>query len=1639
MAIEDLDEDSRVTGLREDRLKAYRARPDDISSHYNDEGENEENYYGRFAYELIQNADDAVGRLPESSQNPRRARFEIRTDPEPVLIVANSGPPVDGADARALTNIGATTKGADDDHASIGHKGRGFSSVLEITEEPHVYSTDVSFVFDRERSARLIRPLVRNLDDWSLDDVEGIPLMRLPFGPDTVPDRVQDLLEEDYETVFWFPLRDGVVDDVRESLLGLDDQTVLFLQNLESLQVDVDGVEASWSIQRTKGPPDSDGLTGETQDELESDIDVVTIDHRGTTRTQSQSYLRFHRSNIPLGSHTEGISNNTWGDISRTRVSVAVRFENDDGVIVEPVEDPNAHVFLPTEERSPVPVLINGAFDTDLARRSIEFTAKDNDYNRFLVKRVADILATDLSAVVRETSTPAATFFECVDFSTWADPASRDELSFRDELIRSLRAALQDVDCVPVAGTVNRSDGPAYVAPTQTFVPPFADTIEGAVTTFVDAWGAGTITVSSDETTRRGYLPDTSLLTAMDAVPQLLELYGAEQLPPAEIPRLVAEFPDSFGRLENYPPVPQTAADDPVVELVGAFWRELDDEQRDAYETAARTVPLLPVGTPADDGTVERVRADEAEVYVPREETGAVALPGVRFVTRAVYYQRDRLSNQSVPPKIDRRQRTIERIWDPNPFQFEDLVRTTIRPRIPEHEPDPSDELVDYEVLSVVETFGRESMAPESPLPLTDRNDSEPLYWLCRLPVPTKKDGWQPAHTVYFGEQWVPEGPAVRSVEPLFERADVEAPFLVAPETLAKELGLELDTDDDNDDAFDREQWFQFFKWIGVAPHLRLQPLFEPMERQQFSATIAKGGVNRPDGGQSVLGALESKAWDKYRAHLEAALDELDEDDREGYDSIYEINGLENWSTLARAAQSDAEFGSDLFDHLVIWWDAVFSDYTEAVLATHSVDGFGRRNDSVPKSGERRRTGTNLWLWQLQTTPWCPSSRGATTPDQVWDISPQQATTFAIGEQPLLPLLAHNLDPESYDAESLLDALSIRQHLTEETFSPKDARIVCEAVESVCADTEEQIEKLLRDIQPVYRKVQDFSPRVDEPLPEESPWQSAPSELHDCPLLCRVEDEFAFRDAESIYFVRSPSLRTQVPFDDLPIFVLEERRAARIGGHFGLYDLDEELTTDGEPINDRSDATDTVKDHLENCAPYLLCRLEAERPSQRMIDRDRQQLETFCTHLEVVDEIEVTYTLSGDGPGASPREQTKTTEYFARTEVLESGERKIPFVSYRPNTRDRRRLLASALSTYLDVTLFEGFDALLAANSDRERQQYLRYADAPSSATAIEQKREEFGTDTDGTVIWGTDRPTPGDLDSDTDEPEADTDGKTTGGLGGGTTAEDGSTEPAVDDDAINDELYSMAELRIGDTEIVESAQTPSGEMTINTPSDPVEVEAKDGSERAGESTTSDDRVGAQSQYSIEDLGLALVKEYEAYRLLGENPEIDDPRQYVFETDERSKVAAMVEDDDHVAHAAITTLIEEPGIPLHFPGFDLLTVDPETREPDRLIELKSSKVRRRKPTISWNQWTTARDEWIQSRTRPLYYLYVAGHLSKTSGSEPYVREIPNPFRLLDGTVEHKVNVRREVQVDVNVFSDVETVRETSFNHAEPDF
>lgn len=220
-----------------------------LESQYEEERQNSEEYSRRFIYELIHNADDA---LRDTEDRGAVARFELTDD---YLYVANTGRPITESDVDSLCTIGVSGKDIEEGtHATIGHKGRGFTSVLEITERPTLYSAGLSFRFDREASASALSTAIKKRDGLTPDTV---PVLCLPFPVTEEPPIVDRLLsapdrDHEFQTIFALELRDGIRDRVERDLRNIDQEMLLFLRHLDELEIVIDGEEMSWVLDRTR-------------------------------------------------------------------------------------------------------------------------------------------------------------------------------------------------------------------------------------------------------------------------------------------------------------------------------------------------------------------------------------------------------------------------------------------------------------------------------------------------------------------------------------------------------------------------------------------------------------------------------------------------------------------------------------------------------------------------------------------------------------------------------------------------------------------------------------------------------------------------------------------------------------------------------------------------------------------------------------------------------------------------------------------------------------------------------------------------------------------------------------------------------------------------------------------------------------------------------------------------------------------------------------------------------------------------------------------------------------------------------------------------------------------------------------------
>ncbi len=184
-----------VRAIRSTELGHYKD-PNRLTSDFNDEREIVHDYGGRFVWELLQNADDAMG--------------EERTS-----------------------------------DVLIGSKGLGFKAVLEITDEPEIHSGPFHFLFSATRTQNLLKEKIPGCNPPPL-------MFRIPHEckPDS---RVRELLAAGYTTVVCLPFRDkGMGSQVIDRLRDLDPLFLLLSQELSCVRIRVPEGETVHKIKRSE-------------------------------------------------------------------------------------------------------------------------------------------------------------------------------------------------------------------------------------------------------------------------------------------------------------------------------------------------------------------------------------------------------------------------------------------------------------------------------------------------------------------------------------------------------------------------------------------------------------------------------------------------------------------------------------------------------------------------------------------------------------------------------------------------------------------------------------------------------------------------------------------------------------------------------------------------------------------------------------------------------------------------------------------------------------------------------------------------------------------------------------------------------------------------------------------------------------------------------------------------------------------------------------------------------------------------------------------------------------------------------------------------------------------------------------------
>ncbi len=262
-----------------------------------------ESYKTRSFIELIQNADDA---------NSKKFGIHIYDN---FVIVGNDGRDFNYDDVKAICRSGSSNKVRGG--STIGYRGIGFKSVVNLAERVYILSGNINFMYDKQ--------LTKNL----LNINEDVPLIRIPHIVNGIPniEEISNIKAKfNYSTIFLF---ENIKENTVESeLLSFDKSSILFLNSVEEINL--------------------------------------------INKNNSRKIIKTINNNICKIS--ENSTNEEWMIISSQNGYDKLAFKIEKNQIISAsAEESLIHCFTPTTEISGGYFKMNGNFSTDPSRKSIDF------------------------------------------------------------------------------------------------------------------------------------------------------------------------------------------------------------------------------------------------------------------------------------------------------------------------------------------------------------------------------------------------------------------------------------------------------------------------------------------------------------------------------------------------------------------------------------------------------------------------------------------------------------------------------------------------------------------------------------------------------------------------------------------------------------------------------------------------------------------------------------------------------------------------------------------------------------------------------------------------------------------------------------------------------------------------------------------------------------------------------------------------------------------------------------------------------------------------------------------------------------------------------------------------------------------
>lgn len=283
-----------------------------------------------FIFELLQNAEDALGRRGEW-RGSRKVTFTLNPT---CLTISHFGKPFDEADVRSVCDIAESTK----NESSIGRFGLGFKSVYTVTDLPEIHSGEEDFAIENYVFPKRIARSARSADETQII---------LPLKPDDA----------------------SAAQDITAGFRRLGPGALLFLRHID---------EINWSV--------AGGASGfylrNTSESLGPNVQRITVIGKEDDRPEvDQNWLVFHRDVFSAEGQKVG----------RVEIAFSLLAVKDapSRWTVQPLAKSPLVVFFPTVVETHLGFLVQGPYRTTPSRDNIP---PGEPWNQHLVMETSGLL-----------------------------------------------------------------------------------------------------------------------------------------------------------------------------------------------------------------------------------------------------------------------------------------------------------------------------------------------------------------------------------------------------------------------------------------------------------------------------------------------------------------------------------------------------------------------------------------------------------------------------------------------------------------------------------------------------------------------------------------------------------------------------------------------------------------------------------------------------------------------------------------------------------------------------------------------------------------------------------------------------------------------------------------------------------------------------------------------------------------------------------------------------------------------------------------------------------------------------------------------------------------------------------------------